>query len=246
MPAELADFDENALYELAESIKENGIIQPLIVTKTEGTDYELIAGERRLQAAKLAGLEKVPVVIRSVSHLQQLTLAIIENIQREDLSPVEEAMAFEALAEEHGLSHQEIARVMGKSRVAISNSIRLLKLPEAVLELISSGALSAGHGRAVLSVEPALQEAFAVHLMKYRLTVRQAEAAAKHFGIPAAPQSKAAPFVQEIKSRFGHIFGLKTKVQYYGKKGKITLEYKNYEEREELIQLLEKIKNIID
>ncbi len=236
------DFDESALSELAESIKENGIIQPLIVTKTAGSDYELIAGERRLQAAKLAGLEKVPVVIRSVSPLQQLQLAIIENIQREDLSPIEEALAYQALAESHGLSHQEIARVMGKSRVAISNSIRLLKLPEAVITLVSQGLISAGHARAVLSVEPKLQETFAAYIVKYRLTVRQAEDAAKSFGEKPAERHENKEFNREMEAKFGQLFGIKAKVQDFGNTGKITLEYKNPVERQELLDTLERLK----
>ena len=131
--------------ELAESIKANGIIQPLIVTKTEGSDYELIAGERRLQAARLAGLEAVPVVIRSVSEKEQLQLAIVENVQREDLSPIEEAKAYQALAEDFSLTHQQIAEIVAKDRATISNSIRLLKLPPEVQEQVEAGLLSPGH-----------------------------------------------------------------------------------------------------
>ena len=174
-------FDPVKLQELADSIKKNGIIQPLIVTKTEGGEYELIAGERRLQAARLAGMAEVPVVIRSVSKKEQFQLAIIENIQREDLSPIEEALAYRDLSEMFDLTHAQIAEIVGKDRATVSNSIRLLKLPENVREMIVEETITPGHARAILSVEEEYQERFAEYIIRYKLSVRQAEDKARSF-----------------------------------------------------------------
>ncbi|MBW6514165.1 MAG: ParB/RepB/Spo0J family partition protein [Candidatus Syntrophosphaera sp.] len=227
------NFDPASLAELAESIKANGIIQPLIVTKTEGSDYELIAGERRLQAAKLAGLEQVPVVIRSVSHKEQLELAIVENIQREDLDPIEEAHAYQTLADEFQLTHQQIAQTVSKERTTVTNSIRLLNLPLEVQSLISDGQLSPGHARAVLSVEPEYQALFAQYIIQYRLTVRQAEAKAKTFAqtrVKPEHTTDNSAFLKSFAVDLQRLLGLKAKVNERGGRGKITLEYGSLEE----------------
>jgi ParB family chromosome partitioning protein len=238
-------FDPDRLQELAQSILENGIIQPLIVTKSEGSDYELIAGERRLEAAKLAGLDSVPVVIRSVSKKEQLQLAIIENIQREDLDPIEEAMAYQALAEDFGLTHADIAQVMAKERTTISNSLRLLKLPAEVISMVASELLSAGHARAVLMVEPELQQAFAGFIIKYKLTVRQAEDKAKSFAQSLDKTGEPTPRTTLTRSLELELSGiLQTKVQIKENKGrgKITLEFKTQHELDRLKTLLEKLR----
>jgi ParB family transcriptional regulator, chromosome partitioning protein len=239
------NFDAEALAELAESIKTNGIIQPLIVTKTEGSDYELIAGERRLQAAKLAGLDSVPVVIRSVSQKEQLQLAIVENIQREDLDPIEEALAYQALADDFAITHQEIAQIMSKERTTITNSIRLLKLPAEVQTEISKGELSPGHARAVLSVEPEYQPLFAQFIIQYKLTVRQAEEKAKTFAQslvkPERPAENTA-FIKGFESELRSLLGLKARVREYGNKGRITLEYASREELERFQDLLNSLR----
>jgi len=238
-------FDNEKLKELAASITENGIIQPIIVTKSEGQDYELIAGERRLEAAKLAGLDTVPVVIRSVSKKEQLQLAIIENVQREDLDPIEEAMAYQALADDYMLTHQQIAQVMGKDRATITNSMRLLKLPPEVLDMLAAELLTPGHARAVLSVDPSHQVAFAEFVVKYKLSTRQAEDKAKTF-VQSLQQSNHSPqktaLTRNLETELSHIFRLKVSVKDHGGKGKITLEYKNERELEELKSLLEKLK----
>lgn len=238
-------FDPIRLAELCESIKENGIIQPLIVTKTSATEYELIAGERRLEAAKLAGLEIVPVVIRSVSKKEQLQLAIIENIQREDLNPIEEAMAYSALAEDFELTHVQIAQKMSKDRATITNSIRLLKLSPEVQGLVSSEILSPGHARCVLAVEPEYQKRFADFIVKYKLTVRQAEEKAKGYveslqrgDEPTSQTALTRKFEQELISAFS----LKATVREHKGKGKITLQYNNPEELERFKQLLNKLR----
>ncbi len=239
------NFNPEALAELADSIKANGIIQPLIVNKTEGSEYELIAGERRLQAAKLAGLESVPVVIRSVSEKEQLQLAIVENVQREDLDPIEEALAYQTLADDFSLSHQEVAAIVSRDRATVSNSIRLLKLPFEVRDMVSRGIISPGHARAVLAVEPELQLAFAQHLVQYRLNVRQAEEKAKSFArdlnkktLPPADLVQTKILTQELQSALG----LKVKINDRGGKGKITLSYSNPEELETLKKLIKNSK----
>ena len=226
-------IDPEKLAELTESIKENGIIQPLIVTKTSSSEYELVAGERRLEAAKQAGLEKVPVVIRSVSKKEQLQLALIENIQREDLNPVEEAIAYNTLVEDFGLTHSQISEIVGKDRATVTNSLRLLKLPEEVKQMLVSGELNSGLARAVLSVKQELQKSFAEYIVKYNLTVRQAEEKAKNF----SPNKKDEPEKvktntrnQELEKELNNLFHLKVKVQENSGKGKITLVYKSPEE----------------
>ena len=239
-------FDPDALQELAESIKANGIIQPLIVNKTAASDYELIAGERRLQAARLAGLESVPVVIRSVSQKEQLQLAIVENVQREDLDPIEEACAYQTLADDFKLTHQEVAQIVSRDRATVSNSIRLLKLPLEVQSMVSSGLLSPGHARAVLAVEPELQPFFAQYIIQYRLNVRQAEAKAKTY---APSQAKEAPanreWSQSLERELSGAFGLKARVSGQAAKGKITLSYSSAEELARLQELLKLIRKDI-
>lgn len=238
-------FDAESLKELAASIVENGIIQPIIVSKSAGSDYELIAGERRLEAAKLAGLESVPVVIRSVSPKEQLQLAIVENIQREDLSPIEEAMAYQALADDHKLTHQQIAQVMGKDRATITNTMRLLKLPQTVLELLAEGKISSGHARAVLSVQADYQVLFAQHIVKYQLNTRQAEDKAKSF-VESLGRTDETPkrtaLTRSFETELSRLFRLKVSIREHKGKGKITLEYQNPQEFEELKAMIEKLK----
>ncbi|MDZ4181605.1 MAG: ParB/RepB/Spo0J family partition protein [Candidatus Cloacimonadaceae bacterium] len=236
------NFNDEKLNELAESIKQNGIIQPLIVTKTEGSEYELIAGERRLQAAKLAGLEYVPVVIRSVSKKDQLQLAIIENIQREDLNPIEEALAYQALAEDFALTHQQIAQSMGKDRATITNSIRLLKLPIPVREYINAGLISSGHARAILSVEEGYQTLFADFVITHKLNVRQAEEKAKSFVQNLNREEQTPPpksaLTRSLEQELSQTFGLTARIREHKGRGSITLQYSSPEE-------LENFKNII-
>ncbi|HOD59626.1 MAG TPA: ParB/RepB/Spo0J family partition protein, partial [Candidatus Syntrophosphaera sp.] len=221
-------IDDESIVELAESIKANGIIQPIIVNKTARSEYELIAGERRLRAAKLAGLDSVPVVIRSVDKKEQLQLAIVENIQRKDLDPIEEANAYQTLVEDFSLTHQEIAQMVGKDRPTISNCIRLLKLPLEIQAMVSEGKLSSGHARAILSIEPEYQVLFAQHIIQYHLTVRQAEEKAKTFIQQLEkpkPQENNPEILKTLEKDLHKILGLKVKVKERGGKGKITLEY---------------------
>jgi len=238
-------FDAEKLAELTESIKENGIIQPLIVTKTTSSEYELIAGERRLEAAKLAGLEKVPVVIRSVSKKEQLQFALIENIQREDLNPIEEALAYNALVEDFGLTHNQISEIVGKDRATITNFLCLLKLPERIKQMLISGELNSGQARAVLSVKPELQISFAEYIIKYNLTVREAEDKAKTYSEDktAAPQkAKTSSRVVDLEKELHQLFKMKVKVQEANGKGKITFVYKSEEELLKFKTILDKIR----
>ena len=234
-------IDDESIVELAESIKANGIIQPIIVNKTARSEYELIAGERRLWAAKLAGLDSVPVVIRSVDKKEQLQLAIVENIQRKDLDPIEEANAYQTLVEDFSLTHQEIAQMVGKDRPTISNCIRLLKLPLEIQAMVSEGKLSSGHARAILSIEPEYQVLFAQHIIQYHLTVRQAEEKAKTFIQQLEkpkPQENNPEILKTLEKDLHKILGLKVKVKERGGKGKITLEYSSPEELRHLQELL--------
>ncbi len=238
------NFNEVKLQELTESIKKNGIIQPLIVTKSTGSDYELIAGERRLTAAKRAGLTDVPVVIRSVSQKEQFQLAIIENIQREDLSAMEEANAYRELSVMFELTHAQIAEIMGKDRTTISNSIRLLKLPDAIQDMISDESLSPGHARAILSIDEEFQLQFAEHILRYKLSVRQAEEKAKSFvqSLRSAHRKETKQellhsYETEIKSRFRSPASIKDR----GGKGKIILEYRSPEELDSIMQKFKQI-----
>ncbi|MCB5246023.1 MAG: ParB/RepB/Spo0J family partition protein [Candidatus Cloacimonadaceae bacterium] len=238
-------IDDESIGELAESIKANGIIQPIIVNKTAGSYYEIIAGERRLRAAKLAGLDSVPVVIRSVDKKEQLQLAIVENIQRKDLDPIEEARAYQTLVEDFSLTHQEIAQIVGKDRPTISNCIRLLKLPIEIQALVSEGKLSSGHARAILSIDPDYQVLFAQHIIKYHLTVRQAEEKAKTFVQQLEkpkPQEPNPELIKNLEKELHRFFGLKVKVKERGGKGKITLEYSSPEELQKLKELIKSLR----
>lgn len=236
-------FDPERLNELAQSIRENGIIQPLIVTKTEDSDYELIAGERRLQAAKLAGLDIVPVVIRSVSHKEQLQLAIVENVQREDLDPIEEALAYQTLADDFSLTHTQIAQIMGRERSTVSNSMRLLKLPPEVRGMVSAGEISSGHARAVLSVAEHLQLPFASFICQHHLTVRQAEEKASGFLLPEQTAKKDKPlYLRGLETDIQRCLGLKVKVNDRGGHGSITLQYTSQDELVAFKDLINKLK----
>lgn len=194
-------FDQKALEELAESIRNDGLLQPLVVRPGEDGMFHLVAGERRLRASRLAGLSDVPVVVRDVSDRHAFTLALIENIQREDLNPLEEAEAFRQLIEDFELTHEEAARKVGKSRAAISNTLRLLQLPEEVRDHVVSGELSAGHARAILSALERWRGWLSGKVLSEQLSVRKTEALARKtheegFN-PLAPKEQAEPEEQE-------------------------------------------------
>ncbi len=236
-------FDPVKLKELSDSIKQNGIIQPIIVTKREDSDYELIAGERRLEAAKLAGFEEVPVIIRSVSKKEQLQFAIIENIQRENLNAIEEAMAYQQLVVEFNMTHAQISEIMGKDRVTITNSLRLLRLSSSIQDYILSGTLTAGHARAILQVEESLQESFAKHLAANGSSVRQAEEMAKSWLQPHTSVRQSHPKIYSHvieETELKQIFKVNVKIDDKNGRGKIIFKYSNDEEKKELLEQLMK------
>ncbi len=235
--------DEN-LQELCASIKEHGILQPLIVTEDENQvgDFILIAGERRLRAASLAGLESVPVLVReNMTNQQQLELALIENLQREDLSAIEAAQAYQQLVEEFKLSHEEIALRVGKSRTAVTNTIRLLKLPQDVIDAIAEGKISEGHGRALLGLEnPAAQSAAMKSIINNNLNVRQTEDLIRKLTDRKSPQpapKKEIPAeIQNIEKQLRSQFGTKVAINHGKQGGSITFFYYSEEELENLIE----------
>jgi ParB family chromosome partitioning protein len=231
------------LEELAASIREHGIIQPLIVTREGNSEnYVLIAGERRLRAAGMAGLESVPVIVREASDQQRLELALIENIQREDLSPLEAADAYQLLAEEFGLSHDEIAVQVGKSRVTVTNTIRLLKLPENVLKALSEGTISEGHARVLLALSnPQAQSAALQTILSHNLTVRQAEELVRKMAGQKTVQ-KQKPIkpagIRDLEEKMRGQLGTKVTIQHGKQGGTIVIHYYSEEELDTLVAQL--------
>jgi ParB family transcriptional regulator, chromosome partitioning protein len=189
-------FEDAELHELAESVRSRGMLQPVLVRPLVGGRYELVAGERRLRAAKLAGLERLPAVVRSTEDDERLELALIENMARQDLNPVDAARACAALVDELGLTKEEVGRRIGRSRVAISNMVRLLELPDEVLAMLESGELSEGHGRAILQLrDRSEQRVLARRARDEGLSVRKTEALARGTDTTSAPASRRAPLV---------------------------------------------------
>ena len=170
------EFDEQALSELAESISQHGLLQPLLVRPLTLGGYQIVAGERRYRASRMAGLTEVPVIIKELTDTETMEIALIENLQREDLSPVEEALGYKALIDEHGFSQEEVAKSVGKSRPAVANALRLLKLPDNIMEYLKDGKISAGHARALLTLEnEELMTELADEIVAKDLSVRQVE-----------------------------------------------------------------------
>ncbi len=238
-------FDEEKLTELAESIRLHGIIQPIIVQRGEN-GYEIVAGERRWRASRKAGLKEVPCLIKSISQKDNLLVALIENLQREDLNPIDEAEAYHYMIDTYKLTQEEIAKNVGKSRPYVANSLRLQKLPDPVREMVASGSLSPGHARALISLEdPARQLQLAEAIIKNGLSVRQAEALARESQQktpPPAQREKSSPFLS-IESDIKDILGTKVKIKEKNNKGSIQLSFYSREELERLIELLCSIKN---
>jgi len=231
-------MEEESLKELADSIREHGILQPLIVTQENSQQYILIAGERRLRAAALAGLEMVPVLVRQATDEQRLELALIENVQRADLSPLETAEAYRQLTEEFGLSQDNVAKQVGKSRVSISNTLRLLKLPEPIRQALADELITEGHARALLTLSsPSAQLAVMQIILQKHLNVRQAEELARKWSEAAPKRMPAAPSpeVTELEERLRSHFGTKV-VLHHGKKGgTLTIHYYSEEDLDALI-----------
>ena len=241
-------FDEDALVELSESIKQFGILQPLLVSD-KGDYYEIIAGERRWRAAKLAGLKEVPVIIKEFNDQQVVEISLIENIQREDLNPVEEAMAYKRLIDEFHLKQDEIAERVGKSRTAVTNAMRLLKLSEKVQQMLIDEMISAGHARAILAItDKDKQASVAMKIFDEKLSVRETEKLGKHIVEPPKKTQKIVNTAEDaiyesLEEKMKGIVG--TRVFIHRKKnnkGKIEIEYYSRDELERIIELFESIR----
>lgn len=237
------NFEEDALLELADSIKQFGVLQPLIVRKRNDY-YEIIAGERRWRAAKIAGIKEVPVIIKDYNEQEVVEIALIENIQRENLNPIEEAMAFKKLLEEYHLKQDEVAERVSKSRTAVTNSMRLLKLNEKVQQMIIDDMISTGHARALLAIDDEEQQfILANKIFDEKLSVRETEKLVKALKNPKKEVKKEKPehtFIYEnIEEQIKNIMGTKVSVnQKANGKGKIEIEYYSEEELERIYDLL--------
>ena len=237
-------FEEEALQDLADSIRANGIIQPLTVRRLSSGYYQIIAGERRWRAAKLAGLTEVPAVIMEADDRKVMELALIENLQREDLNPIEEASGYKSLMEDYGLTQEEAARRVGKSRPAVANALRLLALPDPVRQLLEEGKLSAGHARAILAVPSGeAQMKLAKKVVADGLSVRQTESLAKRLaeGAKEAPAPKGddlSIYDRAAEKDLGARLGRKVHIVRGRRKGRIELEYYDPEDLNTLLDLL--------
>ena len=241
--------EEEALQDLADSIRTHGIIQPLTVRRLSSGYYQIIAGERRWRAAKLAGLTEVPAVIIEADDRKVMELGLIENLQREDLNPIEEANGYKVLVEEYGLTQEEVAQRVGKSRPAVANALRLLALPDPVCQLLEEGKLSAGHARAILSIpNGGLQMQLAKKVVEDGLSVRQTEALAKRLSAEEKVAPSPAPagpdlsiYYKEAEKSLATRFGRKVHIVNGKKKGKIELEYYDPDDLNALLELLEQL-----
>ncbi len=248
------EFDEGALRDLSESIRMYGLLQPLVVTRTEiqkedggmAVEYELISGERRLRASKLLGLQQVPAIIRANTDdaRVKLELAIIENLQREDLNPVERARSFNQLVEEFGLKHIQVAQKIGKSREYVSNCIRLLALPSDILDALSAGKISEGHARPLLMLcdRPEEQSTLFKEIMFKRLTVRETEMIARKIAVEKARKKERQfdPEILEIEQKLSETFGTRVSIEQKQKGGKITIDFFSPEDLKAIINIVGK------
>lgn len=229
-------FDDDKLSQLSESIKQHGVIQPIIVKK-DNNMYTIIAGERRWRAAKLAGLTKVPVLIKEYTDKQVMEIALIENLQREDLNPIEEADAYQRLMEEYNLTQEQIADTLGKSRPAIANTLRLLSLPNSIKNYVVSGDLSSGHARCLIVLsEEIKQQVAARYIIDNKLSVRETEKYVKKIQQDTPKKiDKINPDIVDIENRLKNILGTKVKLLAKNNKGKITIEYFSNDELDRII-----------
>ena len=234
-------FDEASLAELADSIREHGIIQPLTVRKLASGYYQIIAGERRWRAARLAGLQEVPVIVMEADDRRASELAMIENLQREDLNPMEEAAGFRSLIETYHMTQEEAAQRVGKSRSAVTNALRLLNLTPSVAKLVEEDRLSAGHARALLPLAAALQEQAAATVLKNDLSVRQTEQLVKRLQAAPKPEKKPSPtvsYVAEAERELSGKLGRACHIAHGRKKGRIEIEYYGVDDLNDLLEAL--------
>lgn len=255
------EFDPDALADLAASIKSQGVLSPILVRPLpDGEGYELVAGERRTRASKMAGLTEIPALVRELSDMETLAIALIENLQREDLNAIEEAKGFQQLLKDFGLSQEELARQVGKSRSALANSLRLLNLPDDIQADIQTGVLTAGHGRAIMAVENGTSHDLYERIKQFNLSVRQAEAEAgfwKEHGRLAEPEElygtakpqgkvtrgKRAPrlrdeSLQSLQDKLGQALGVSVKITGEPGKGTLAISYGSVDQLAEISRLL--------
>ena len=241
------NFDEEELQTLADSISLHGVVQPLTVRELSSGFFQIIAGERRWRAARLAGLSEIPAVVIEADDRKVMELALIENLQRQDLNPIEEALGYRSLMDEYGLTQEEVATQVGKSRPAVANALRLLLLPEAVLEMVQTGQLSAGHARAVLSVKSEKKQLEAAHkIVNLGLSVRQAESLCKNMSKePSLKQQTitlAVDYVAECEKNLSKQLGRGVKIINGKRKGRFELEFYGPEDLQVLLDALMKLK----
>ena len=234
------DFDEESLKELSESIDAVGVIQPIILTK-KGNRYQIVAGERRWRASRMANLTEIPAIVRDWDEITRMKAALIENLQRDDLNPVEEAMGIQALMKKCDLTQEAASKVVGKSRSAIANALRLLTLPEKVLEMLKTGALSAGHARALVSVSPERQLKLALLTVQQGWSVRQLERICAQPEKEDAPKvkEKRIPELQQLEKMARDVFGTRAKLNGDTHSGKLILSYSSYDDLERIWEVLE-------
>ena len=235
-------FDDEALSELATSIKNYGVIQPIIVKEVKGR-YVIIAGERRWRASRLAGLKTIPCVIKDYTEQEISEIAIIENLQREDLNPIESAKAIKSLINQFDLTQDEVADKIGKSRPAVANTLRLLTLPDAIISLVESGKITAGHARALLAVEnPAKQKEIAIQIVSQGLTVRDVENIIKHLNNQKKEVVKKEKTLElkDFEERIKRVFSTKVQIKGTESKGKIVIDYYSKDDLDRIYDILNK------
>lgn len=235
-------FDDAALAELSASIAQHGVLQPILVRPMTGGTYQIVAGERRWRASRMAGLTEVPVVVREMTDREAAELALIENLQREDLNPMEEALGYQTLMQSYELTQEETAKIVNKSREAVANTLRLLRLPQPVAEMVAAGTLSAGHARAVLSFEPDLQVEIAEQAVKTGASVRELERQAKAARSAKKPGTSVKPrrdsFYDEVELALSEQLGRRVRVVAGDKGGTLTLEFYGQDDLRELANKL--------
>ncbi len=234
------DFDRESLEQLADSIREAGVLSPILVVEN-GMRYRIVAGERRFRASRMAGLETVPCIVRSLTNEQQMEAALIENLQRQDLNPIEEATAIRSLMQECGYTQEQAARKLGKSRPAIANALRLLNLPRAVTDLVVTGELSAGHARVLAGLDSEARQLELAHqCVLHGHSVRKLEelAKARPAARQAAPKREAGPELIALQNAMREALGLRTTLSGTETRGKITLSYNSAEELEHLYEVI--------
>lgn len=229
------EFDQEALDDLADSIRRYGLLQPLLVRPLANGFYQLVAGERRWRAARIAGLTEVPVTIRDLSDEETAEIALVENLQREDLNPIEEAIGYQTLMEEYGLTQDDVAQRIGCSRSSIANAVRLLGLPPSILEMVKTGKISAGHGRALLGFKNPEEQQKAARIASFGANVREIERLAKKAEETESPASKkstvtADPYYKEVELSLQELLGRRVKIRQTNGKGTLEIEFYNPED----------------